>query len=403
MAGPWEKYGAAPASAGPWSKYQAQQPQSQDPETPSLKERFLAGFGQKDIPQPSGFDVGDVAEFVGREGLPAIGGTLGAVGGPAGSALGAAAGRAAQRGIGQGINLFSPGFAPQSTPGQVLGDVGLTGATQGLFEAATPVVSGIAKRIGSGIKDAAVGLGSQVMRATAAIPEKYGRAALSNPSLLSNAPSKQAASEAYQAFERYTGLKGLRDASAARGQLITRPGDAEGIVNSAYAKIASGEALPAQEAYEASQAARFLKDQARFGDPNQLANLSNINRAKGAIDDFLEGLYPEYKSLRQDTFAQKTAEQFSSALPLNKNQSVNQLRGFTTIGGAVAGTAATGSPLPLLAIPATSPAFYGAAIRGGYRAGQAASAIGQTGIPEALLRGGVLNIQDKVVAQSMAK
>lgn len=85
----------------------------QEPEqpAPSIGARFKAGFMGKEVPQPKGFDVGDVAQFAGENIMPAGGAALGALStaptwlptgmssAMAGGMAGAAAGRAAQNAI----------------------------------------------------------------------------------------------------------------------------------------------------------------------------------------------------------------------------------------------------------------------------------------------------------------
>lgn len=98
---------------------------------PGFFEGFKAGFAQKPMKTEPGIDMADVGHFVGQEGLPMLGGAVGALAGPAGAAIGAGAGRAAQKGIARAAEAISGGAeaVKQESVGQVIGDVGLTGLT----------------------------------------------------------------------------------------------------------------------------------------------------------------------------------------------------------------------------------------------------------------------------------
>lgn len=154
MPEPWKKYTNPGGPSGPWGKYQDAVSSQPEP-SPGLGQRFVSGLTQTPIEQPQGFDIGDIAEFAGSQGLPIAGGFLGASAGPAGAGLGAAAGRASQLAISQGISQARPDLAQERTPGQVLGDVAVTGAldfagagiARGLGNALTSIPGRIKSRI----------------------------------------------------------------------------------------------------------------------------------------------------------------------------------------------------------------------------------------------------------------
>jgi hypothetical protein len=133
---------------------------------PSMLQRFKAGFMEKDIPQPKGFERGDVAEFMGRSGLETIGGAIGGafgagIGGVAtpiapataawGMGIGAGAGKAVHEGIRRGIGAFSPGSTDMSGGAeQVIGKVVGEGITQGLGGRYLPPIAGkVIKGVGN--------------------------------------------------------------------------------------------------------------------------------------------------------------------------------------------------------------------------------------------------------------
>src|SRR3990167_6510314 len=289
--------------------------------------------------------------------------------------------------VGKGGAKYGPGFAAVGIPATMATTAAKLlipkSETEAEMMAAIPVAGKIAGPI---VKMAQPGLakfGSQMLKVATGIPEKYGEAALKDLGNLSKAKSKDIINASYRAFEGYTGLKSLRNVGAERGELLLKPGRAEEIINNAYQKVSSKQPVAAQELYEASQAARYLKDQARFGDPNQLANLSNLNRAKTSVDDALQAIYPEYKNLRSDTFLSKMGEQFSSWLPLNKNQSANALRGWSALVGGIGGVA-SGHPAALLGIPAMAPKIAGSAIRTAGAISKAAPVVSRFSAPGVL-------------------
>lgn len=146
---------------------------------PTLRQRFQAGITEKPIDQPKGFELGDIAEFAGQALPTAIGATAGTfIAGPGpGTAVGAAGGRAWQKVGVQAVGAVKPGFAPQQSPLNVVGDVALTGVMQGAGDIAAPYVGAglrwtgtkvaqatpqlikdIPKYIGTGIKKSVSGL-----------------------------------------------------------------------------------------------------------------------------------------------------------------------------------------------------------------------------------------------------
>lgn len=120
---------------------------------PSLWQRFKAGFMEKDIAQPQGFEKGDVAEFAGRHGLETLGGTIMSPFGPAGIGAGAAAGKATHEAIRRGIGAFNPDSTDMSGDlGTVTGKVAGEGLTQAagakVLPYATKIVGGTLTGIG---------------------------------------------------------------------------------------------------------------------------------------------------------------------------------------------------------------------------------------------------------------
>jgi len=325
--------------------------------------------------------------------VPAVGGSiLGGAGGAVaglgvgaipGAGIGAASGEAVRQGLVSARNAYRG--VEGSTPREVLSEVGIQGAL-GAGGAALAEGASIAY---NKLRPAATRLGAQLLKSGPGVPEKYGQAFIENPNIVANAPTQKEINAGYRAFEEANGLISPRVARAKSGNLIQKTGKAEELINDVYTRLANGEQVAKQELYEASQSARFLKDQARFGDPNQLSNLSNINEAKSLIDDSLESVASGYRELRANVFARKTADQFSSFLPLNKNQSPNVLRTLGVGSAAIGSAIATANPLLLAPLAAISPKLSGLAIRGAH------GLAGSVKIPlEALARYGPMSLQN---------
>jgi len=383
---PWEKYKSAPGN-GPWSKYASTEPGpvDQPPADPNFevaqKTAPAGAYGMSAsnipiAPDSPGVDVRRAlltneptqgfSESLIRSAPAAIGGAIGATAGAGlGSVplagLGGAAGESLRQSAVQGYaGMTGRAF---TTPGQVIKNVAIEGAAQS-----------VGQGIGLGAGAAATAarpyvnkLGAQVMRVGSGIPEKQGLAAMQNPSMLLDAPSKEVAAEGYKAFERYTGLSGLDDIVRTRGKFPTES-QLEDLLFDAATKVSQKRADP-QELYLASQAASNLKQMAKLGNPRYATLEKAINEAKATVDDALQQVYPEYANLRSDYFGAKTREAFGNILPQNKNTSPNVLRAVTAATTAAAGTIA-GSPAAMAALPLISPAFYGTVLRGAALAGK---------------------------------
>ena len=297
-----------------------------------------------------------------------------AVGGVAGAFLGGSAGEAGRQAVSQGTAVaFPEQNYPVASGREVLRDVGIQGATQAGGQA---LGLGIGAAAGA-LRPAATKVGAQVIRVLSGVPSKTGEMVLRNPSTLLDAPGAEASAAAYTAFERYTGLKGLGSAVKAAGKF---PGEGELEENlfQAAQKAALGTATP-QELYIASQAASSLNRLGKMGNPRYAMLKATINESKRAVDDALEAVFPEYKSLRSGYAATKAASQFSTVLPLNVNQSPNVLRTVAATYTAAEGTLG-GNPAKLLALPLISPRVYGAAIKGMALAGKIPAGVYQGGV-----------------------
>lgn len=298
--------------------------------------------------QPVGFLAGLV------RGIPAtVGASIGAVAGPLGMVAGAGAGEALRQAA-----VSTNAVATNTQPPSVLESVGYPALAAG-----TQYLGGkIAEGLGNIVNPRT---GAQLLKAGPATPEKYGQAVLDNPAILGRAQSPQVMGEAYRAFEKYTGLKGIRQGMEESAKLSS-PGELVSNVLETMKSLKAGEEVSPQQLYTASQSAAHLKLAARFGEPGAARALEGglIDEGKQLADSALQNIYPEYQSLRQGMFESKAAQEFQSLLPLNKNSTPNVLRSWA--GGAAAMKAlSSGNPAFLAPLALISPKVAGLAIRTG--------------------------------------
>lgn len=332
-----------------------------------------------------------IAEDIIRGAPAAIGGLVGAgAGAGVASIPGAALGGAGGEGIRQGaVGLYSAATGKDApTTGDVLKNMGVQGATQAGGQSVGLGIGAAAKAARPLVNK----LGAQVMRVGSAVSEKAGDAAMKNPSMLIDAKSPEAVSDAYKAFERYAGLTGLNDQIELTGKAATE-GELEKHLFEVAARAKNGVASTPQELYHASQAASNLNLMGKLGNSRYAGLKMAISKAKNTVDDALEKILPEYKSLRKDYAMSKAASEFDNWLPVNKNQSPNVLRSVLAGREALAGTVAmaglgTGNPVALAALPLISPKFYGTALKGAALAGKVPAGVYQGAGRAALGAGG---------------
>lgn len=352
-------------------------PDEQPAEKPGLFKRFGQGVkkGFKRSDDPTASTAEEVGRVVGRYG-PMTAGSLaaGALTGGAGLLPAAAAqflGAGAGEAYGQLASRAAGGKAP-GTAKEAAKDIASTGAEAAAAELGIGLIGKGAKAL----RPAAEKLGTQLLKVGQGIPEKYGAAALKDLGALARAKSPETVGQAYQAFEKYAGLKGLGKIIEERGVATIPTGELEQMVVGTANKVRAGVKVTKQELYSASQAASHLKLAAKYGEPGAARALESgiITSGKKAVEDAMEKILPEYKNLRTDYFESKMAQQFKSLLPLAKNQSANVLRGLGAVGGAVAATR-TDDPRALVLPLLFSPRFAGAAIRTTSRVGKVAAPV----------------------------
>lgn len=220
--------------------------------------------------------------------------------------------------------------------------------------------------IGNKIRPAMIKFGANLIKGTSGVPEKYGKAVLSDPAILTEAPTMDAAKKLYA--EAIGSLKGaaeyLKDKT---GKIVMKGGNAEELVNEVGARLANGEVPPLQEVLAARQANQFLLDMAKMGNPEQKANLRNLLKFRDEADAILESGLPGFKDASKAYFQANAREAFNSILPLNKNMSGNALRIMGVLSSVSAATLLHAPGIVVAALP-MSPKATGYGIRIGSNA-----------------------------------
>lgn len=195
----------------------------------------------------------------------------------AGSAIGAASGESARQGLAQGYSLLTG--QPFTPPQQALGDMAVQGALGAAGE-------GIGQGLGA-LRKPAINIGASLMRNAAAIPETAGRAALSDLSLLGRAPSDDAVSSLYDSFHDASGTVSRKATIAESGDPFDTVARSMSDMRDASAKLQAG-TLTTQEAVNASQAGRVIRDQKMSGNEMAREVSDTANELKGQFDNFIQ-------------------------------------------------------------------------------------------------------------------
>ncbi len=314
------------------------------------------------------------ANFIGPEGareiLPAIAGTIvGAATGGWGAIPAAGLAAAGMRAY-QNIGEAAIGTRPLGSSGQQARELGGTALANATGE-------GISRGIGLGARALVPGaqrVGAQVMRVFTGVPEREGMAVLRDPSILSRA---QGAAEAGAEYGRATGgiqggAKGARQAlgkSHFSGEAIADKFDE--ILPSILDESIDNQTLLVvrQRTMKAISDLPYNQKELR----GLLAE--NIDQ----MDVLLEKRLPQFPGAKTGYREAKIAEEFGSALPLNKNLSPNVLRTTAAVAAAVKGAAA-GRIWPSLALPLVSPWVWGKGIQVAAGSARAIKGLGNVGI-----------------------
>lgn len=280
--------------------------------------------------------------------------------------------------LAKGAALAGPALARAAASGAITGGQkairgGSTegvGAEAGKSALASLSVEGLFGAAGQAFKLSKPGLvrlGSQLIKSTSAVPEKYGKAVLENPSILTEAPSLKVASAMYR--RAVNGMKGAREFLESKtGSIVMDPGDAIKLLEDTVPKIGTATPPSLQEALAARQSAANLLEMAKFGDPRMRASKGALIAAKDQLDDILEAGLPGFKKTTKTYFEANAREAFQSILPQNKNLSSNALRSLGALSVMSAG-ALMKAPFVLAGAAAFSPKATGMMIRGGKSVG----------------------------------
>jgi hypothetical protein len=317
------------------------------------------GRGAIGMSEPEGASLTDqAANLTGSAGV--IAAPTAALGGLAAKGAAGVLQRGALAGVTTGGQKAVRDIAGGSAPEDIASEAGKSAAASVGIEA----FFGAAGKAFRFAKPSLVRLGSQLMRSTSAVPEKYGKAVLENPAILTEAPSMKAASAMYK--RAVNGMKGAREFLADEsktGDLLASNTDLESLINKANKGLAEKN-LGLQQALAARQATSNLLEMAKFGDPRQRANKAALIGLKEQLDEYLETGLPGFRQATRGYFDANAREAFRSILPQNKNLSANALRGLGGLSLLSAG-AIMKAPFVLAGAAAFSPRATGLMIRGG--------------------------------------
>lgn len=216
-------------------------------------------------------------------GLPATGGAI--IGAAGGAGLGsiplAAVGGAGGEGLRQTMvqsyaNLQNK---PMTPAGEVFGRMGGQGLAQGLGQ-------GLGVGVNYAIQGAKAGF-PVLAKISANVDENLGQAATKDLDLLGRAPSEAEVTTAYDKFHRASGTVSRKEAIAASDDPFDTVSRAMGTMRDAYNKL-RGKTLSFQEAVEASQAARIIRDMKSRGVEIAQEVSGAADNLKGLFDDFIE-------------------------------------------------------------------------------------------------------------------
>lgn len=246
-------------------------------------------------------------------------------------------------------------------------------------EAFAPEIPGILKSVRKGI----AGPVANFMKMSAGIQERYGRAVIMNPDILTTAENRQVAQSIYGAavkrmkgaigyaqekfdtfFPSNQSLESLAD-DAAKKLGITPDMINDGIPFPPSNISASPPDL--QEVLAARQAVENMLTMAKNRDPRMLAQRRSLIYMKDAFDTYLEDGLPGFKNANKQYFEANAREAFETWLPRNKDLSPNALRGMVAASRLSAAVLQNSPWLALEAIP-MSPRALGLGIRMGNQA-----------------------------------
>jgi len=244
-----------------------------------------------------------------------------------------------------------------------LGQIAKEGLKAGGVTGGIEAAFGLTGKAFKMLKPSLTTLGAQLIHTTSAIPEKYGKYVLENPSVLTEAPTLKAAQKIYRAAVE--GRPGVREYLEEKtGKVLMKTASAEGLIDDIVPKL-DGDIKPTlEEALAARQATAHLLRLAKYGSAEQLANKSRLLEIQSSLDDFLESGMPGFQEASKGYFEANAREAFRSILPQKKNMSANVLRSLGALATLGAG-AILQAPYLLVAAAPFSPRMTGLGIRAG--------------------------------------
>jgi hypothetical protein len=188
-----------------------------------------------------------------------------------------------------------PSGSPLLTPGtHIIGDE--LGGIAGAIASGAQAVRGGLNRIGAG-----------VMKVAANVNEKSGLAALSDLRILSRAPSNEAVSEAYDAFHAASGTVSRKEFLSKSGDPFDGVARAKATMLEAAQRLKDG-TLTHQEAVNASQAGRLIRDLKLRGNEMAQEIAETAADLKGKFDDFIQSSLAPRTVMKNVPFSQNLTE-----------------------------------------------------------------------------------------------
>lgn len=325
---------------------------------PSMKDKLLGYANQ----------AADVAEENAPIAGTMIGGMVGGAGGLSIAGVGSGPMAVAGAGIG-GIGGKMYQRLSQSLRGKNQAPDTISGnlaelSRSGLGGMAAEVVGQQGAEVLNALRPIAVKGGAQALNLAANIQVRHGERILNEPSVLNDALLPKQRGGPWEAFERYTGLKGLKNVIKDTGRSQMPVPEMDALAVGTANKVDAGLPVSLQDLYSAGQVENHMGLAARNLEPGAARALESgiLKDAGKTVDAELAKTYPEHVGMRQDNFDSHAREAFSNVFPRNNNGSINKSRPLLAANEALV-SLMSGHPGALAALPLMSPAAWGMGIR----------------------------------------
>jgi len=369
--------------------------EEQEQPNPDMLTRFSAGMAGKEIPQPEGFDVGDIAQFTGRYGPAMFGAARGAPLGPLGMFGGAVTGEMGRLATAEGISAGERlaeipeeermiGKRP-STRDKLL-EAGITGAQFGAAGAggegiglgveavASTKLGQVIARGGTAIKDGLSSAYADLNKVFNGVSTRLTKRILKNPKAMQGPSVAEAGASQARLVESKGFKSGLEAQQLVTGDEIVQANRAITRFNRGLRKLKDGK-LTVQEAIVIRQL--MSRELARPKFQNTLNKLEERSIILGLqkMDAMVEKAVPGFGAAVSKTADAYAKEAFGKWLPQNVSTTPSVLRGGAATAATAAGFASGNPLLGIAGASLTSPMIGSLPLRlAGRLAGSGATA-----------------------------